>query len=103
MPDDVAREEKERRDQVLLADQERRGRERNSKLIGSVREVMVEGPSKRNKERLAGRESGNRIVVWDISSCQKPVVPGEITKIKITDAHAQILVGVPAQLDSLLI
>ena len=44
-PDDVPKEEKERRDQVLLADQERRGLERNSRLVGSEREVMVEGPS----------------------------------------------------------
>ena len=90
--DDVPREEKERRDQVLLADQERRGLERNSRLVGTVREVMVEGPSKRNKSRLAGRDSGNRIVVWD---CDDPgsAEIGSLVRLQILEAHPQILVA----------
>ena len=94
-PDDVPREEKERRDQVLLADQERRGLERNSRLVGTVREVMVEGPSKRNKARLSGRDSGNRIVVWDCDSPASAEV-GSLVRLRILEAHPQILVGVPA-------
>jgi tRNA-2-methylthio-N6-dimethylallyladenosine synthase len=93
LPDDVTREEKERRDQVLLADQERRGLERNSRLVGSVREVMVEGPSKRNKARFAGRDSGNRIVVWDVDASQAQAKPGSLARIAVTEAHAQILIG----------
>jgi tRNA-2-methylthio-N6-dimethylallyladenosine synthase len=93
-PDDVPREEKERRDQVLLADQERRGLERNSRLVGTVREVMVEGPSKRNRARLAGRDSGNRIVVWD-SQCPAAAEIGSLVSLRIVEAHPQILVGVP--------
>ena len=64
MEDDVPAAEKERRDQVLLADQERRGLERNLRLVGSLRAVLAEGPSKRNRERWSGRDSGNRIVVF---------------------------------------
>ena len=92
--DDVPREEKERRDQVLLADQERRGLERNLRLVGTVREVMVEGPSKRNKARLSGRDSGNRIVVWD---CADPALAevGSLVRLRILEAHPQILVGEP--------
>jgi len=93
-PDDVPREEKERRDQVLLADQERRGLERNSRLVGSVREVMVEGPSKRNKARLSGRDSGNRIVVWDCDGPASAEV-GSLVRLRILEAHPQILVGTP--------
>ena len=92
-PDDVPQCEKERRDQVLLADQERRGLERNSRLVGTVREVMVEGPSKRNKARLAGRDSGNRIVVWDGAETPSPSV-GALVRVRITEAHPQILVGI---------
>ena len=92
LPDDVPQEEKERRDQVLLSDQERRGLERNSRLVGTMREVMVEGPSKRNKSRLSGRDSGNRIVVWDDDApASRPV--GEIARIRILSAHPQILIG----------
>ena len=93
-PDDVPQEEKERRDQVLLADQERRGLERNSRLVGTVREVMVEGPSKRNKSRLAGRDSGNRIVVWDGADAPSAEI-GSLVSLRIAEAHPQILVGAP--------
>ena len=89
--DDVPKEEKERRDQVLLGDQERRGIERNSRLIGTVREVLSEGPSKRNPDRLSARDSGNRIVVWPKDD--DFINDGSKVNLKITDAHAQILIA----------
>ena len=95
-PDDVPMAEKERRDQVLLADQERRGLERNSRLVGTVREVMAEGPSKRNKARWSGRDGGNRIVVWEVPPGEVPPRAGSIVRLRITEAHAQTLVAVPA-------
>jgi tRNA-2-methylthio-N6-dimethylallyladenosine synthase len=95
-PDDVPIAEKERRDQVLLADQERRGLERNSLLVGTVREVMAEGPSKRNKARWSGRDGGNRIVVWEVPPGEVPPGTGSIVRLRITEAHAQTLVAVPA-------
>ena len=91
LPDDVPTAEKERRDQVLLADQELRGQKRNDRLVGTVREVMVEGPSKRNAARWSGRDSGNRIVVWD--ACGGEI--GALVRVRITEAHPQILVGEP--------
>ena len=96
LPDDVTTAEKERRDQVLLADQEVRGQRRNERLVGTVREVMVEGPSKRNKDRWSGRDSGNRIVCWDRSGTDSasPSV-GDLLRVKIIEAHPQILIGTP--------
>ena len=99
LPDDVPTEEKERRDQVLLADQEVRGQKRNQQLVGTVREVMVEGPSKRNASRWSGRDSGNRIVVWDKGNGEwgmgngEKVKVGEVVKVEIIEAHPQILIG----------
>ena len=90
LPDDVSTEEKERRDQVLLADQEVRGQRRNEALVGTVREVLVQGPSLRNSTRWSGRDSGNRIVVFDPPS---GVVPGTTLMIRITSAHPQTLFG----------
>lgn len=90
LPDDVTTEEKERRDQVLLADQECRGQARNDRLIGTVREVIAEGPSKRNAARWAGRDGGNRIVVWDADGSDRV---GDLVKLRITEAHPQILIG----------
>ena len=94
--DDVPTAEKERRNQVLLADQERRGLERNKRLVGTVREVMAEGPSKRNKLRWAGRDGGNRIVVWEPApaAARRPS-PGDILHVRIDEPHPQILLGTP--------
>ena len=93
LPDDVPTAEKERRNQVLLDDQERRGLARNGRLVGTVREVLAEGPSKRNKSRWSGRDSGNRIVVWDIAQCAAPPRQGGVLRVKISEAHPQILLG----------
>lgn len=90
LPDDVPTAEKERRDQVLLADQQRRGLARNRRLVGTVREVLVEGPSLRNPARWSGRDSGNRIVVFDPV---RPVAVGDLVDVRIDDAHPQILLG----------
>jgi len=90
LPDDVPTAEKERRDQVLLADQEKRGLRRNQTLVGTVREVLVEGPSLRNRARWSGRDTGNRIVVFEPSA---PVAVGSTVSVRITEAHPQILLG----------
>jgi tRNA-2-methylthio-N6-dimethylallyladenosine synthase len=91
-PDDVPRAEKERRNQILLADQERRGAARNARLVGSVREVLAEGPSKRNRARWSGRDDGNRIVVWACAAGAAPRI-GESVRVRVLDAHPQILIG----------
>jgi len=90
VPDDVPTAEKERRDQVLLDDQERRGQCRNERLVGTVREVLAEGPSIRNAARWSGRDSGNRIVVFAPTS---GIAPGDIVQVEITEAHPQTLIG----------
>ncbi len=90
LQDDVSTAEKERRDQVLLADQQTRGLARNQRLVGTVREVLVEGPSLRNPARWSGRDSGNRIVVFDPTD---KIAVGDLVQVKITDAHPQILLG----------
>ena len=97
LPDDVPTAEKERRDQVLLADQECRGQSRNERLVGTVREVMVEGPSKRNKARWSGRDGGNRIVVWDVPAEGKKPAVGSVVRIAVDEAHPQILIGRPVE------
>jgi tRNA-2-methylthio-N6-dimethylallyladenosine synthase len=91
LEDDVPKVEKERRDQVLLADQERRGQSRNEALVGTVREVIAEGPSNRVADRWSGRDSGNRIVVWESSDA--PCRAGEKVRVEILEAHPQVLVG----------
>lgn len=89
LADDVPPEEKQRRNAVLLDDQERRGQKRNDALVGTRREVLVEGPSKRNPDRLSGRDSGNRIVIWPAEGCS--ALPGDLITLDITAARPQTL------------
>ena len=90
LADDVPTEEKARRDQVLLADQQVRGQARNDRLVGTVREVLVEGPSLRNAARWSGRDSGNRIVVFEP---KEALAVGRLVQVCIKEAHPQILIG----------
>lgn len=90
MEDDVSDEEKMRRNQVLLADLDIQGQNKNEALIGSIQEVLVEGPSLRNTERWAGRTPGNKIAVFPPV---KGVEPGTLIKVRIVRAAPQTLYG----------
>jgi tRNA-2-methylthio-N6-dimethylallyladenosine synthase len=90
MADDVTNDEKMRRNQVLLADQDIRGKAANQRLMGSFQEVLVEGPSLRNETRWAGRSPGNKIVVFDPV---QGVQPGTLVNILITRVAPQTLYG----------
>jgi tRNA-2-methylthio-N6-dimethylallyladenosine synthase len=90
MADDVAESEKMRRNQVLLEDQDLRGVAANQRLVGSLQEVLVEGPSLRNAARWAGRSPGNKIVVFEpLPGLQ----PGTLAQVRITRAAPQTLYG----------
>jgi len=56
---------KEERNQRLLEVVNRLAIEKNAVLVGTVQQVLCEGPSKNNKERLSGRTSHNKIVIFD--------------------------------------
>lgn len=63
--DTVSADEKMRRNHALLDDQKRRARAFNTAYVGRTVEVLVEGPSKRNTARWAGRTRTNKIVVFE--------------------------------------
>jgi len=90
MKDDVPAEEKMRRNQVLLDDQNRRGLALNEALVGTTQEVLVEGVSLRNAERWTGRSRGNKIVVF---APVPEVREGDIVNVRIERAMAQTLYG----------
>jgi tRNA-2-methylthio-N6-dimethylallyladenosine synthase len=64
-PDQVPERIKEERNQDLLAVVNRLAIARNTALVGSVQEVLCEGPSKTNKDRLTGRTPHNKPVIFD--------------------------------------
>jgi len=88
--DDVSETEKMRRNQVLLEDQDLRGAAANSRLVGTLQEVLVEGPSLRNAARWSGRSPGNKIVIFEPLP---EIAAGTLTRVRITRAAPQTLYG----------
>ena len=92
--DDVPDEEKCRRDQVLLADQDARGQRLNDRWIGRNVEVLVDGPSLRNASRWSGRTEQNKIVVFDPVDGMNA---GDFAFVSIEGARPQTLFGTVAR------
>jgi tRNA-2-methylthio-N6-dimethylallyladenosine synthase len=90
LADTVGEEEKARRNQVLLEIQERHCAARNRELLGTVQEVLVEGPSPRNAARMSGRTSSHRIVHFP---ADEPDLIGRYVPVRIRAALAHSLVG----------
>ena len=88
--DDVTDEEKCRRDQVLLADQDARGQRANDAWVGRTVEVLAEGPSLRNERRWSGRTSQNKIVVFEPV---EGLLPNSFVSVHVSSAHPQTLFG----------
>ena len=59
MPDQIVKEEKERRNQVLLDILSRSSLKRNESLVGSTQEVLIEGKAKRG-DVYTGKTRGFR-------------------------------------------
>lgn len=89
LQDDVPDAEKTRRLEEIIALQGQIALENNRKEIGKTFEVLVEGESHRSKEQLFGRNSQNKVIVFD----RKDVVPGQYVKVKVTDCTAATLKG----------
>ncbi|RKX32605.1 MAG: tRNA (N6-isopentenyl adenosine(37)-C2)-methylthiotransferase MiaB, partial [Verrucomicrobia bacterium] len=66
----------------------RSSRGRNTSLIGTVQEVLVEGPSKR-RDRYTGRTRGNRTVHFDATER----LVGSLVPVKIERATTSSLYG----------
>jgi tRNA-2-methylthio-N6-dimethylallyladenosine synthase len=86
--DQIADEVKERRNQELLDVLKRNSERRTAALIGTVEEVLVEGPDKTGK-RYTGRTPGNRVCIFDAS----PRLIGQLVPLRITRASVSTLYG----------
>lgn len=87
--DPVPREEKERRNQVLLAEQKEISLRRNRRRIGSEVSVLVEGISKRDAGKWTGRTDRNLIVHFPAGRD----LTGRTARVRITDCTALCLSG----------
>ena len=61
----------------------------NRTYVGSVHDVLVEGPSKTNPEMLQGRTFGNKLVNFSSTEAQ----PGEIVKVRIASVRTFSFIG----------
>lgn len=89
MADDIAEEEKTRRLNEIIALQGETALENNQKEVGREYEVLVEGESHRSKERLFGRNSQNKVLVFD----RGDAVPGTYRRVRVTGCTAATLLG----------
>jgi tRNA-2-methylthio-N6-dimethylallyladenosine synthase len=64
--------------------------EKNKAYIGTLNELMVEGPSEKNPAVWSGRNSQNKLVHFQPT---KKVQPGEFIQVRITDAQTFTLTG----------
>jgi len=89
LPDDIDEAEKTRRLNEIIALQGQIALENNRQEVGREYEVLVEGESHRSKEQLFGRNSQNKVLVFD----RRDAVPGTYRKVKVTDCTAATLIG----------
>ncbi|MGH7425006.1 MAG: tRNA (N6-isopentenyl adenosine(37)-C2)-methylthiotransferase MiaB [Candidatus Methylomirabilales bacterium] len=78
----------QRRFDRLVEAQERISLEGNRAHLGEVVEVLVEGPSKKNPARLAGRTRTNKLVHFTAEAA-----PGEFCRVRLTGAAPHHLEG----------
>ena len=88
MPGQVPEEVREERNQALLEVLRAGSLNRSQALVGTVQEVLVEGPDKTGL-RFTGRTRGNRVAVFEAA----PRLVGSLVPVEITRASVSTLYG----------
>ena len=89
MEDQVPDAQKHERLEKLMAVQNEISREINDQLLGTVQEIMVEGPSKNDDAMWSGRTRTNKLVIFPHGAEQ----PGDFVNVKITHPQTWVLKG----------
>ncbi len=89
--DDVPEAVKKERLAQVLAIQNEISLRNNKRKIGTVEEILVEGPSKLGRGQLMGRARSNRIV----NITGEESLSGELVRVRIVGASANSLIGEP--------
>lgn len=89
LKDDVPEEEKTRRLEEIIKLQGELSLESYRRDVGRRFEVLVEGTSKRNKAQLFGRNSQNKVIVFDGEGHSK----GEYLTVEVTSCTSATLIG----------
>lgn len=94
MDGQISEEVKEARNQDLLSVINASSREKLDAHVGKRVEILCEGPSKTNAERLTGRTRTNKVVVFEGA----PRHVGQVFDVQIVSASSSTLYGDPALL-----
>ncbi len=89
MQEQVKREVSKDRLQCLINTQNRISLEKNEQLVGTVQELLVEGPSKTDPDKLTGRTSGNKLVHFVSADDLR----GQLVQVRIEAAQTWNLFG----------
>jgi tRNA-2-methylthio-N6-dimethylallyladenosine synthase len=89
MGDDVPAEVKDARNKILLDVLGRSSLERNRDMLGTVQEVLLEGPARKGEGMFMGRNPGNRKVLVRAN----PRLVGEMVPVRITEATVSVIIG----------
>jgi len=65
----------------------------NAEKLGTIYEVMVEGPSSRDPDKLTGRARNNKTLVFPTPT-ENPPQPGDLVKVRAEKAHLWGCTGV---------
>ncbi len=87
--DDVPREEKNRRLKILSELLRNQAEMRNLQRLGNVEEVLIEGPSPKDRSRLYGRTRDNKVVVVEGESS----AVGKVVNVRIEEISPFFLKG----------
>jgi tRNA-2-methylthio-N6-dimethylallyladenosine synthase len=87
--DDIPDETKGRRLKEIIDLQQKLSYESNLKDIGKTFKVLIEGVSKKSNQKLSGRNSQNKVVVFP----KKNFKTGDYVNVKIIDCTSATLIG----------
>lgn len=87
--DDIPLEEKTRRLEEIINMQRELSLKSNLKDIGKEFEVLIEGKSKRSEDKLFGRTSQNKVVIFN----KEDFKIGDYIKVKIKECTSATLIG----------
>ncbi len=87
--DDVPLEVKKRRLSEVINKQKETSLARNKKDLGKVHQVLIEGTSKRSEQQLQGRNTANKVVIFDGMGHKK----GDYVNVLVEDCSAATLFG----------
>jgi tRNA-2-methylthio-N6-dimethylallyladenosine synthase len=87
--DDISQEVKQKRLAEIIKKQNYLSLKRNQQDIGKIQKVLIEGTSKRSNERLQGRNSANKVVIFPKENKTK----GEYVFVQIESCTGGTLMG----------